>query len=670
MRHALTILLLSASALCGQLTNATLDGVTNATLNGVLDNDAAATRTALGLGTAATAASGDFTAANTARPVINVIEYGATGDGITDDTAAFVAATAAAKAAKKPLYIPALSYLVSGIAITLDWEGAEVIGEGNPAFGTFTKITTTSNRLPVIMVPADYNSFKVEGIRVIGPSATLQTAVTGTATAATDVIAATAHGLTTGDMVMCTTTNTLPAPLSVERMYWAIRVDDDSFKLAYNRPRALLGTAIDITAVGSGTNQYRPTSCGMVVCGESLQSGAEGSGASVDFCEIDRCYFGTFNVGSHLEEFSNSSLRSTVFQGNFYGCIMIGNSTTIMASPAGSVAGTGTVGIWMAGGAGSSIISSDFAGPQDIGILHQKSGTTTIVGCNFETAGSRSIKSVTTDGRAFTCVGCYFGNFGTPGADTFSVEIGGEQATFLGCLFGVTSTTNGAAIKQNSTISRNLSIWNSSSVVKIDTYASGVYSATLTAANSMATANAASGEAASAATWGHMWRRVITGGNDVVNFGVRNAAGSFAWANLLEYHFDKAANGASAYTTSGNTFTGTPQTIENATNPSIRIRTGADSGQASRFVFALATSSFSGAVPGDSVILGKSGGSLGFGTETGTTAQTLRVKIKASGVLNSVTAPTTYADNAAALSGGLVAGDVYKTSTGQLMIVY
>jgi hypothetical protein len=30
----------------------------------------------------------------------------------------------------------------------------------------------------------------------------------------------------------------------------------------------------------------------------------------------------------------------------------------------------------------------------------------------------------------------------------------------------------------------------------------------------------------------------------------------------------------------------------------------------------------------------------------------------------------TYADNAAALSGGLVAGDLYKTSTGQVMIVY
>jgi hypothetical protein len=56
MKHALAILLLSASVVFGQtLTNTNLDGVTNATLNGKLDDDTAASRTALGLGTAATA---------------------------------------------------------------------------------------------------------------------------------------------------------------------------------------------------------------------------------------------------------------------------------------------------------------------------------------------------------------------------------------------------------------------------------------------------------------------------------------------------------------------------------------------------------------------------------------------------------------------------------------
>ena len=67
-------------------------------------------------------------------------------------------------------------------------------------------------------------------------------------------------------------------------------------------------------------------------------------------------------------------------------------------------------------------------------------------------------------------------------------------------------------------------------------------------------------------------------------------------------------------------------------------------------------------------------GSIVFRTPTalttGTTVQdfTTRMTLKGSGVLNMGNA-TTYADNAAALAGGLVAGDVYKTATGELRIV-
>ena len=42
-------------------------------------------------------------------------------------------------------------------------------------------------------------------------------------------------------------------------------------------------------------------------------------------------------------------------------------------------------------------------------------------------------------------------------------------------------------------------------------------------------------------------------------------------------------------------------------------------------------------------------------------------------ILNGPVTPTingTYADNTAALAGGLVAGNIYKTATGVLMVVY
>lgn len=51
------------------------------------------------------------------------------------------------------------------------------------------------------------------------------------------------------------------------------------------------------------------------------------------------------------------------------------------------------------------------------------------------------------------------------------------------------------------------------------------------------------------------------------------------------------------------------------------------------------------------------------------TAAAYRLKIGSTGVLSIVTTPT-YADNTAALAGGLIAGMVYRTSTGTLMVVY
>jgi hypothetical protein len=55
---------------------------------------------------------------------------------------------------------------------------------------------------------------------------------------------------------------------------------------------------------------------------------------------------------------------------------------------------------------------------------------------------------------------------------------------------------------------------------------------------------------------------------------------------------------------------------------------------------------------------------------TNSAASAVKFIVKGSGVINIPTAPTTYVDNSAALAGGLVAGDLYKTATGQLMIVY
>lgn len=63
--------------------------------------------------------------------------------------------------------------------------------------------------------------------------------------------------------------------------------------------------------------------------------------------------------------------------------------------------------------------------------------------------------------------------------------------------------------------------------------------------------------------------------------------------------------------------------------------------------------------------MAKAAGGFAFKTAAATT----RMTIKSTGVVNISNTPT-YADNTAALAGGLVVGDVYRTSTGVLMITY
>lgn len=79
------------------------------------------------------------------------------------------------------------------------------------------------------------------------------TALTGvTATAATELLAKTAHGLVTADPVVITVIGGGAAGLAISTRYWAIKVDADTFKLASTRALAVAGTAIDVTTDSSG----------------------------------------------------------------------------------------------------------------------------------------------------------------------------------------------------------------------------------------------------------------------------------------------------------------------------------------------------------------------------------------------------------------------------------
>lgn len=90
-----------------------------------------------------------------------------------------------------------------------------------------------------------------------------QGTLTATFTAATtDIITANAHGLKNGDMVVLTTTNTLPAGLAVSTVYWVIEAATNTFKLSatsimnYTTGIGQPTPTVDITDTGTGTHTF------------------------------------------------------------------------------------------------------------------------------------------------------------------------------------------------------------------------------------------------------------------------------------------------------------------------------------------------------------------------------------------------------------------------------
>jgi len=70
--------------------------------------------------------------------------------------------------------------------------------------------------------------------------------------ATTDIITSNAHGLVNGNMVVLSTTDTLPAGLAVSTVYYVIEKTTNTFKLA----KTPEGPAVDITDTGTGTHTF------------------------------------------------------------------------------------------------------------------------------------------------------------------------------------------------------------------------------------------------------------------------------------------------------------------------------------------------------------------------------------------------------------------------------
>lgn len=74
--------------------------------------------------------------------------------------------------------------------------------------------------------------------------------------ATTDTITSAGHGLSNGDVLLLTTSDTLPAGLSADTPYYVINSATDTFQLSTTSG----GSAVDITDTGTGTHKWhKPT---------------------------------------------------------------------------------------------------------------------------------------------------------------------------------------------------------------------------------------------------------------------------------------------------------------------------------------------------------------------------------------------------------------------------
>lgn len=92
-----------------------------------------------------------------ARDFVNVMDFGAVGDGVTDDTAAINAAATAAFGANKTLWFPGLPFKITA---PLDWTGyanVTVRGEGfgaTPTQPIGTRIIQATDNVPIVRLTA------------------------------------------------------------------------------------------------------------------------------------------------------------------------------------------------------------------------------------------------------------------------------------------------------------------------------------------------------------------------------------------------------------------------------------------------------------------------------------------------------------------------------------
>jgi len=128
---------------------------------------------------------------------VNVLDFGATGDGVTDDTAAINAAIAVALSSYRLIYIPSGIYIVTSTLTEITEEGITIFGESRDWSGvttgsvlkrtgadtlTMLKFSGACRRSTVKNIVFDANGIASTCIEIAGPKAVIDNCTTTGAT--------------------------------------------------------------------------------------------------------------------------------------------------------------------------------------------------------------------------------------------------------------------------------------------------------------------------------------------------------------------------------------------------------------------------------------------------------------------------------------------------------
>lgn len=213
----------------------------------------------------------DFVATSAGSTVtVKYVTYGTTGNGIpaatTDSTYLVLSGSTFTGGVNSP------TISINGVTLTetTDWAAnsssqttARNITVAINANATLAAQVIASSAAAVVTVtaltPGRYNysvSASTTGLATSGFSVGLA----GDVDVSNDLFSETAHGLTTGYGVRYdTTSGSAPGGLTTGTTYFAIKFNEDKYKLASSSNNAIAGTAINITSTPTGLSSYTMT---------------------------------------------------------------------------------------------------------------------------------------------------------------------------------------------------------------------------------------------------------------------------------------------------------------------------------------------------------------------------------------------------------------------------